>query len=234
MAFDETRWSIVRRAGSHATGAREALEALCRQYWPPLYSFLRARGHAEEDARDLLQGFFLAILEKDFISRARPEAGRFRTFLLTGLIHYASNDYAKQRAIKRGGHITFVYIDGAEAENHHQRIPSTTGTPEELYERQWAHGILEGAIERLGKTYKDSGKGRLFLELCPALASPETATDYQGVAERLGMTQGAVRVAAHRMKARYRESLSQTVAETLDSPADIEDEIRYLIHVLSR
>ncbi len=232
MRFEDTRWSVVLRAGSADDTAREAMESLCKSYWPSLYSFLRARGYSKDDASDLLQGFFLALLEKEWVSRARPEAGRFRTFLLTALIRYISNDSAKNRALKRGGKIGFVFIDSDDAEHLHQRIPSNTQSPEEIFDRQWAHGILQRALDLLGQSYREAGKVELFEELSPLMAAPGMESGYLAASKKLGMTLGAIRVAAHRMRARYRETISFIVAETVESLDDVEDEIRYLIQAL--
>lgn len=234
VGFEDTRWSLVLRAGSNSEEAAEAMASLCQQYWPPLYSFLRARGYSQEDASDVLQGFFLKVIEKDTMARARPELGRFRTFLLTALTRYAANDYARQTAIKRGGRTTFVRLDVEDAERLHRRIPGSAQTPEGVFERQWAHGILSQAIERLRETYKVADNEQLFAELHPNLATPGEASSYRESAERLGMSEGAVRVAVHRMKGKFRDAISEVVSETVASPEDVDDEIRYLIEVLGR
>lgn len=234
MAFDDTRWSLVLRAGSNSDESREALAALCQGYWPPLYSFLRMRGYSKDDASDVLQSFFLALIEKDFVSRARPEVGRFRTFLLTALTRFAANDYAKQTALKRGGGIGFVRLDGDSAEDLHQRIAYKSWTPEELYERQWAITILDQAMVVVETSYTQAGKGELFMALRPALASPADSTDYSGLSKKLGMTEGALRVAVHRLKARYRKALSAVIRETVHTADDEADELRHLIEVLGR
>lgn len=233
MAFEETQWSLVHRAASNGAESREALAALCQSYWPPLYSFLRARGHSKENASDLLQGFFLVLIEKNFIQIARPEMGRFRSFLLTALVRYVSNDTAKNRALKRGGGVVHVQIDADDAEALHERIPSGTRTPEETFERQWALGILERALEELGKSYRDAGKPALFEVLKPHLAASGTESDYHQIAEQLQMTPGAVRVAMHRIRNRYRETIRTIVAATVANPDNIDDELKHLIEVLS-
>lgn len=225
---------MVLQASAGTETSAEALADLCQTYWPPLYSFLRSRGYAPEDAQDLLQGFFLAFLEKDFVSRARPDAGRFRTFLLTALIRYISKDRAKDRAQKRGGAVPHVRIDADSAESLHQRIPATALSPEQLYERQWALNILERAMDELRARYEKEDKAALFKELSPLLASPDSEKNHRATAERLGMTEGAVRVAAHRLKARYRDIISGIVQETVASPDEIDDEIQYLFEALSR
>lgn len=233
MTFDDTQWSLVHRAASNGAEAREALAALCQSYWPPLYSFLRARGYSKEDASDLLQGFFLVLIEKNFIQIARPEMGRFRSFLLTALVRYVSNDAAKNRAIKRGGGVTHVHIDADDAEALHERIPSGTRTPEETFERQWALGILERALDELGTSYRDAGKHALFDALRPHLAASGAESDYSDIAAQLHMTPGAVRVAVHRLRNRYRETIRRIVAATVANPDSIDDELKHLIEVLS-
>lgn len=235
MAFEDTRWSLVHRAASDGDGAQEALASLCQTYWPPLYSFLRARGYPKEDASDLLQGFFLVLIEKNFIQIARPEAGRFRSFLLTALVRYVSNDSAKNRALKRGGGALHVRIDADEAELLHDRIPAAQRTPEEVFERQWALGILERALDELGQAYRKADKGALFEHLSPVLAGAAGGdADYQSIAEMLGMTPGAVRVAVHRLRQRYRQSIRRIVAGTVATEAQVDEELAHLIEILSR
>lgn len=235
MAFEDTRWSLVHRAASAGDGAQEALASLCQAYWQPLYSFLRARGYSKDDASDLLQGFFLVLIEKNFIQVARPEAGRFRSFLLTALVRYVSNDSAKNRALKRGGGVLHIRIDADEAEMLHDRIPSGQGTPEEIFERQWALGILERALDELSRTYRDAHKEKLFEALSPVLANaggPDV--DYLAVCERLQMTPGAVRVAAHRLRQRYRDTIRKIVMETVSTEAQVDEELAHLVAILSR
>ena len=233
MPFDETHWSLVMKAGAQGDGAQEAMASLYQSYWPPLYSFLRARGYSKDDASDLLQGFFLVSIEKNYIQVASPEAGRFRTFLLTALIRYVSNNTAKNHAQKRGGGIVHVRIDADDAESMHARIPSSMRSPEEVFERQWAMGILDRALDDLGRDYRESGRGPLFEALRPFLAVTGADSDYEQMAERLGMTLGALRVATHRLRERYRKAITAIVAETVATPEDVDDELRYLINALS-
>jgi RNA polymerase sigma-70 factor (ECF subfamily) len=233
MPFEETRWSMVIKAASQGDGAQEAMASLYKSYWPPLYSFLRARGYSKDDAGDLLQGFFLVSLEKNYIQVANPTAGRFRTFLLTALIRYVSNDAAKNRALKRGGGVSHVRIDADDAENLHQRIPASTRSPEEVFERQWAMGILDRALEELEQAYRESGRGPIFRELKRFLVAADTESESEQMAVRLGMTPGAIRVATHRLRERYRKAITEIIAETVATPEDVDDELRYLISALS-
>lgn len=234
MAFEDTRWSLVLRAGVRDDGGKEALEALCKQYWAPLYSFLRAKGCRKEDAADLLQGFFVHVLEKELINRADPAIGRFRSYLLTVLTRYAANEHAKRSAQKRGGQIAFISIDGDGAEAIHSRIPLTSSSPQEIYERQWALNVLNQAVERLGASYRKAGKGELFDALRPVLVAGEEMALHEDIAARLQMKVGAVRVAAHRLRGRFREALVEVVAETVGSPDDVDAEIRELFEILGR
>jgi len=231
MPFDETRWSLVLRAASHGDGAQEALASLYQSYWPPLYSFLRARGHTKENAADLLQGFFLVSIEKNYFLAANPEAGRFRTFLLTALTRYVANDRARKDAQKRGGRIAHIRIDSDVAEGMHQRIPSNVGSPEQLFDRQWALGILARALETLENEYRKSGRGDVYDALRTFLVGAGAEPADPAMASSLGLTP-AMRVALHRLRNRYRKTIEEIIAETVAVPDDVDDELKYLIAVL--
>jgi RNA polymerase sigma-70 factor (ECF subfamily) len=179
----------------------------------------------------LLQGFFLVSLEKNYIHAANPAAGRFRTFLLTALTRYVSNQTVKKNALKRGGGVAHIRIDADDAEDMHTRIPSNSRTPEEVFERQWALGVLDRALKELEREYSQSGRGRLFEELRPHLATGEEC-DYDQTSARLGMTRNATYVAIHRLRERYRRSIKAIIAETVATPGEVDDEIRYLMNSL--
>jgi len=234
MPFDDTHWSLVLRAGKSDDGAREALETLCRQYWPPLYSFLRAKGYQKEQAEDILQGFFVHILERNAIDRADPEAGRFRTYLLTILSRFAGSEWARSRTLKRGGGIELISMDTDGVEAIQNRITVKSRTPEEIFEHQWAMNVLGQAMERLADYYGKSGKQHLFETLRPALVAGEERGAGADVGQALGMSTGAVRVAVHRLRARFRETLAEVVAETVGSPEDVQAELQSLFEILGR
>jgi RNA polymerase sigma-70 factor (ECF subfamily) len=234
MAFEETRWSLVLRAGALDDESRSALETLCGQYWPPLYSFLRAKGLKRDDAADVLQGFFAHVLEKNVIEHADPAIGRFRTYLLTVLTRFAANEYAKNKAVKRGGRVQLVPIDGAAAEALYSSVASGTSTPEEIYERKWAISVLNLALERLENAYRTAGKRELFDALKPTLIAGDELDSYAKTAERLDMSEGAVRVAVHRLKTRFRDALLEVVADTVESPDEVESEVQDLFAILGR
>ncbi len=231
--FVTTHWSVVLTAGrSETPRARAALETLCRAYWPPLYAYVRRRGHSVEEAQDLTQEFFARLLEHNRVSTADPEKGRFRSFLLTSMDHFLSDEWDKARAKKRGGgKVTFLDLGDAETKLGEQL--AETLTPEKVYERRWALTLLEQVYQRLGQEYEQQGKAALFEALRGSLAGAGGSAPYAELAERLGMTEGAVKVAVHRLRHRYRELLREIIAETVSGPEEVEDELRYLLRTLA-
>ena len=232
--FAATRWSLVLAAGADSTWrARKALEQLCRLYWPPLYAFVRRSGSPPHDAQDLVQGFFLHLLAKDALGTVDPRKGKFRSFLLAALKHYLSNDRDRARAQKRGGGAPPVSIDERDAEGRYLLEPADPMTPEKLYERRWALTVLEQALARLRKEYAATGRAALFAQLKDCLAGGEKGPAHAEIAGRLDMTPGAVKVAAHRLRKRYREILREEIGDTVSSPEEIEEEIRHLFRSLA-
>ena len=232
--FAATRWSLVRAAGADSTlRARKALEQLCRLYWPPLYAFVRRCGSPPHDAQDLVQGFFLQLLAKDALGAVDPRKGKFRSFLLAALKHYLSNERDRARAQKRGGGALPVSIDEQDAEGRYLREPADPMTPEKLYERRWALTVLEQALARVRKEYAAAGRSALFDQLKDGLAGGEKGPAQAEIAGRLDMTPGAVKVAAHRLRKRYREILREEIADTVSGPDEIEEEIRHLFRSLA-
>ncbi|MBI4557149.1 MAG: sigma-70 family RNA polymerase sigma factor [Candidatus Hydrogenedentes bacterium] len=223
-----THWSVVLAAKGADTGrARAALSVLCKKYWPALYAYLRRKGYPEEQAKDLMQDFFAHFLEDELLRNVSPEKGRFRSFLLVCLQNFLANKWDRARAQKRGGHLMRLSLDALTPYE-----PATDVTPETAFERQWAHSLLNGVLDCLGAEYAQSGKTPLFEALCPYLSgSPDTAT-YREVGHGLEMSEGAVKVAVHRMRKRYRELVRQEIAQTLGNEADIDGELRYLISIL--
>jgi DNA-directed RNA polymerase specialized sigma24 family protein len=232
--FESTRWSLVAAAGGDdSVAAREALGALCEAYWYPLYAFVRRRGVSPDDARDLTQGFLTSLLERSDFERLHPDRGRFRAFLLASLKHFLANDAARTRALKRGGGLTILplALDGAEGKYGHE--PIEADTPERLYERRWALTVIDRVMSELHGEWTSDGRGPEFEALKAGLVGDAPVGGYAGVGERLGMTEGAVKVAVHRLRRRFQSRLRQHIADTVADPADVDDEIAYLVRVLT-
>jgi RNA polymerase sigma factor (sigma-70 family) len=230
--FTTTHWSVVLAAGhSSAPGAQEALEQLCRAYWYPLYAYVRRQGHSVEDAQDLTQEFFRRLLEKKSLGAADQERGRFRTFLLTCLQRFLISEWRRDQADKRGG-AKLAFWDGAAAEAHYCAEPVTELTPEKIYEKRWAVLLLERVQTRLREETAQAGKAELFDELKSLLWGDKAVGSYAELSEKLGMTEGALRIAAHRLRLRFRELLRAEIAQTVADPAEIDEEMRHLFQVL--
>ncbi|MBN1206597.1 MAG: sigma-70 family RNA polymerase sigma factor [Myxococcaceae bacterium] len=231
--FETTRWSLILTARQGTTPeAREALSALCEIYWYPLYAFIRRKGHAAEDASDRVQGFFARLLEKNQIAVADRQRGRFRSWLLASLQHYLANEWDRESALKRGGGQLLVPLDATAAEDQYRIEPSHELTPERLFERRWALALLERVLNLLRDECTRAGKGPLFGQLKDNLAGEGSEASYQQLAAALGSTPGAVKVAAHRLRRRYRELLREEIAQTVSGPEDIDDELRRLLEAL--
>ena len=232
-AFVTTHWSVVLTAGRNdTTRARAALENLCQTYWPPLYAYVRRRGHSPEDAQDLTQAFFARLLERNAVAAVAPEKGRFRSFLLASMNHFLSDEWDKARAQKRGGG-KVISLDLQSAETRLGEIPAENFTPEKAFEHRWAITLLEQVYQRLGEEYRAQGKGTLFDALRTTLAGASDAAPYAELARQLDMTEGAVKVAVHRLRQRYRALLRDTIADTVSTPDEVEDELRYLFRTLA-
>lgn len=230
--FATTRWSLVLAAGRRASPeADRALAALCGTYWYPLYAFARRRGLDAEEARDRTQGFFARLLETEGLAAADRSRGRFRSFLLASFSHFLANEWDRRRARKRGGGRPTLALDFASGESRYGSEPSHDATPERLFERRWALALLDRALGRLEAEYRAAGKADLFDALRPALAG-DRGTPYAELAARLGTTEGAVKVAAHRLRGRCREAVRAEIAETVATEADIDDELRHLFEAL--
>jgi RNA polymerase sigma-70 factor (ECF subfamily) len=231
--FPSTHWSIVLNAGTGpATVAREALEKLCRVYWYPLYGFIRRQGRSPEDAQDLTQEFFARFLEQETFRRADADRGRFRTFLLACLKHFLVSDWRKATAAKRNAG-PLVSLDQDEAEERYQAEPSDQLAPDKVFEKRWAAALLEQVLRRLGQEYAAQGKQQLFEKLKLNLWGNRDVAPYAELAPQLGLSEGALKVAVHRLRQRYLEMLRSEVAQTLANPADVDDELRHLIQVMS-
>lgn len=233
-AFVTTHWSVVRAAGrSDSTRALYSLEQLCRAYWYPLYVYLRRRGYGPEDAEDLTQEFFARLLHSKFLASANRERGRFRSFLLAALNHFVADEWDRQRAHKRGGGQRPIPLEAEAAETRYRLEPADTLTPEKVYEQRWARTVLANVIDQLRREYDREGKGALFAELKSCLTKARAAVPYGKLAGRLHVSEGALRVAVHRLRQRYRELLRANIAHTVADPAETEEELRYLLRVLA-
>ena len=230
--FPTTRWSLVGRAGHPSVaGARDALEVICLDYWYPLYAFARRRGHRPEEARDLIQGFFADLIERGSLATADRERGRFRAFLRAACGHYLANQMAMERTLKRGGGARHVSIDLPGAEGRYGREPSNEMTADHLFERRWALDLLGNVLNRLEAEMVAAGKAELFARLRPTLEGSRRA--YREIGVSLRMTEAAVKVAAHRLRARYRDLLRAEVARTVSDPSDVDAEIDALLVTLT-
>jgi RNA polymerase sigma-70 factor (ECF subfamily) len=233
QVFVTTHWSVVLTAGRQdTTRARAALENLCQTYWPPLYAYVRRRGYSAEDAQDLTQMFFARLLERNAVATVAPEKGRFRSFLLASLNHFLSDEWDKARAQKRGGG-KVISFDLQSAETQLGQIPVENFTPEKAFEHRWAITLLEQVYQRLGGEYRAQGKGALFDALRATLAGTSDAAPYVELAKQLDLSEGAVKVAVHRLRQRYRALLRETIVDTVSTPEEVEDELRYLFRTLA-
>ena len=227
--FATTRWTVVANAGSeNAPQAAQALEELCGAYWYPLYTYIRRRGHSREDAEDLAQSFFARLLEKNFLEGVSSGKGKFRAFLLAALKHFLANEWDRANRQKRGGGLAPISLDWQDAETRYQIEPADLLSPDKLYDRAWAVTLLERVINRLREESAASGKAELFEQLKPFLMAGKGAIPYGKAAAALGLTEGAARVAAHRLRQSYRRLLRAEISQTLSDPAQVEEEMRAL------
>jgi RNA polymerase sigma factor (sigma-70 family) len=214
------------------TCAKRALGELIQTYWFPLYAYVRRQGVQASQAEDLVQGFLTRLLEKNDLASVDREKGRFRSFLLASLKHFIANQYAMQSAIKRGGGLPTISLDALAAEARYATEACCDMTPERLFDRRWALAVLDQVLSRLGQEYARAGKANLFETIKEHLTPQRGQLSYAQSAEGLGMTAGALKVAIHRMRRRYRQLLRDEIAQTANSPLDIEEEISYLLNCL--
>ena len=231
--FPTTRWSLVLQAGDpNAPLARESLAELCGAYWYPLYAYIRRRGNGPEQARDLTQDFFARAIEKGLLAEADRNRGRFRSFLRTVCAHFLANRHDWDQARKRGGGQTVLPIDSVDAEGRYALELADDLTPERIFDRGWALTLLGRVLDQLGREYVNAGKGATFEALRGMLSGDPELHSYTEVAARLGTSEGAARVAAHRLRRRYGELLRQEIAATVAEPTEVDDEIRDLFAAL--
>jgi RNA polymerase sigma-70 factor (ECF subfamily) len=225
---------VVLRAGrSDTTRARAALEQLCRNYWQPLYAYVRGTGYSREEAEDLTQEFFARLLAHNSVARADPARGRFRSFLLVSLKHFLANEWDKARAQKRGGGARLIPLEFDTAETRCAQPVAPGDTPDRAFDRQWALALLEVVLGRLRREYRDAGREDLFLGLKETLGGGRAEIPYRDLGARLGLSEGAVKVAAHRVRQRYRELLREEIANTVAGPEEVEGELRGLFAALA-
>jgi RNA polymerase sigma-70 factor (ECF subfamily) len=232
--FKPTDWQVVELAGqANSTEAAGALEQLCRTYWYPLYAYVRRRGYNAQEAQDLTQEFLLHLLEKNYLAHADRQKGRFRSFLLAALNHFLTSEWRRGQTAKRGGKGCLLSLDDDTAEIRYALEPVSDLTPERIYERRWALTLLDQALGRLRDELAADGKARQF-DLLQGFLTDETETnDYERVAAQLEMKPGAVAVAVHRLRQRYHEMVRQEVSRTVGNPAEVEEEIRWLLAAAS-
>lgn len=229
--FEETHWSVVLTASLMDTKrADEALAKLCQAYWPPLYSFVRRRGYSTHDAQDLTQDFFARLLEKRLAATADPKRGRFRSFLLANLKNFLANEWDRAQAQKRGGGSLILSLDAEVAEAFYARELASPVTPEVLFDRHCALVSMERAMEKLEQ--ENAGRAAQFTQLRKFLTSPAPTGGYDAIATELQMPAGSVAVAVHRLRARFRQLLRAEVAQTVATPAEVDDELRHLCEAL--
>jgi RNA polymerase sigma factor (sigma-70 family) len=231
--FIPTRWTLVLAAGAQGDtqAGQAALAELCETYWYPLYAYVRRCGHEQHDAEDLTQEFFARLLEKNTLASVSPEKGRFRSFLLASIKHFLANEWDRSQAQKRGGGKVIVSLDGATGESRHPIEPADGLTPEVLFERQWVLALLDRVLDQLASEYAD--KPAHFEALKDSLTSSPSPGASAIAARTLGLTEGAVRVAVHRLRQRYRHLLRAEIAQTVGDASEVDAEIRRLFSVFS-
>jgi RNA polymerase sigma factor (sigma-70 family) len=232
--FATTHWTVVLAAGKRSTlQSDRALEELCRTYWFPLYAYVRRRGHTKEDAEDLTQAFFARFLKKNYLEGLDAERGRFRAFLLASLKHFLANEWDKSRAQKRGGDAPHLSLDWQTADTIFQVAAVNEPGPDKAFDREWALALLARVIERLRAECEADGRSKQFEQLKIFLTAGKDALSPAGAAKALGMDEGAMRTAVHRLRKRYRLLLRDEIAQTLSDPAMVDEEMRALFGAFS-
>jgi RNA polymerase sigma factor (sigma-70 family) len=232
--FPTTHWSLIRSsADDNGAQAEAALAELCRTYWYPIYSFIRARSASADQAQDLAQEFFVHLLTRRVFASAQPEGGRFRSFLVTSLKNFLSDQTDRRNAQKRGGGTFTMSIDIIGAEERFAHEPVHGETPERIFDRQWALAVVSQTYSQLRDALEREGRGRLFKYLQSFLPGGSDPPATAALSQELGMTENATKVAIHRLRRRYRDLLRANVTHTLSNPAEVDDEIRFLLSSLS-
>ena len=233
--FVTTHWSVVLNAREKDSPDSEAArERLCRTYWPPLYAFIRREGHSPQDAQDLTQEFLSRFLHQESLDHLKDQRGKFRSFLLTFLKHFLSDQRDRDRAQKRGAGLQLVSLDACEAEEREALGPVDGLSADQLYDRRWARAVMDEAARRLREEYAARGKSALFEQLRDLQPGQHGARGYAEIGAALGMTEQAVKNAAHSFRRRYGELLRDEIAQTVEGPEEVEAEVRYLMQVFAR
>jgi RNA polymerase sigma factor (sigma-70 family) len=232
--FTTTHWSIVWAARDEdSRQAANALAQLCQTYWYPLYAYVRRRGHDPHDAQDLTQEFFARLLERNFLKAVQRERGKFRWFLLSAVKRFLANEWNREHAAKRGGYQSLISLDEQTVEGRYRLEIVDSVTPEKLFDQSWAMTLLEHAQEQLRREYQATGRERIFDQLKIFLSGDRSSVSQATVGDRLGMSEGAVKVAVHRLRQRYRDCLREQIAQTVSTPVEVDEEIRQLFAVFS-
>jgi RNA polymerase sigma-70 factor (ECF subfamily) len=221
---------VVLAAGGATPAASDALAVLCRAYWYPLYAFVRRQGHSPDDAQDLTQEFFARLLARGDLASVAPERGRFRAWLLAVMKHFLAKEWVRANRLKRGGGVAAVPLDGVAGEERYTHEPADSVTPEKLYDRRWAMDLLDRGLIRLEAEQAAAGKVEQFAALKFCLAGEKVAL--REVADRLGSSEGAIKVAVHRLRERYRQLIREEIASTVDREEEIETELQELLAAL--
>ncbi len=231
--FATTHWSVVLAAGDPSTAnAQTALEALCRTYWYPLYAYVRRKGYNLHDAQDLIQEFFARLLGRNYLSVADRNRGKFRSFLLGSLEHFLAREWTKARAQKRGGGQAAFSLDEREAEDRYLVEPAHELTPERIFDRRWATTLLDRAMARLRDECMANDKGDLFAKVERVLSGEKGETSYADIGAALKMSEGALKLAVHRLRQRYGELVRAEIAQTVGTAEEADEELHYLFAVL--
>lgn len=233
--FATTRWTVVLQAAHpDAPESHAALETLCRAYWYPLYAYLRRQGFSLHEAQDLTQEFFAKVLAKNYLGLADRQRGRFRSFLITAFKCFLANEWDRSRALKRGAGQVPLSLDGMSAEERYRHEPADGSSADQLYDRRWALDLIERARQRLADDYARRGKQQRFESLQAFLPGSEPARPLAEIGPELGLSENAVKQEIFRLKKGFGDFLREEVAETVATPSEIDDELRYLIDVLCR
>jgi RNA polymerase sigma-70 factor (ECF subfamily) len=233
--FNTTHWTMVLACGDEGDSERanEALASLFQTYWYPLYAYVRRRGYSEQDAEDLVQTFCLHLQEKHAIAKADRQRGKFRTFLLSSLQNFLANEKEHARAQKRGGGRELIRLDAEEAQTRYDLEPADSATPEIIFEKRWAHALLDQTLSELRADFATRGKQRLFEGLSSFLTVDLRETSYQSAADQLGLPLSAIKTTVHRLRRDYRSRLREEIGRTVSNPDEIDDELMHLRKVLT-
>lgn len=231
--FRTTRWTMIRSArAKDEPGSTEALASLCEAYWFPLYVFVRRLGHDAESARDLTQSYFLRLLERDYLDDVRPDAGKFRSFLLASMKHHIANTKRDAAALKRGGGHRLISLDLDDAERRYRHEPVSDETPDRAYDRRWALAVIDRAHRRLRREFEEAGRERHYDLLAGHLTDTADTRPHREIARALDTSEAAVKMTLSRMRRQFGRVLREEIADTIDDPESVDDEVRYLLSVL--